>query len=769
MENLLQQSAAFLNKQSSAPVPLVDVTPDPNAMVASQTESELVESQSQPVTDMMQLSTPQVETVESRCKDFMKAIIARSVHGSSKTLSQLVELVKRSLEEFRGVVAAHQPDIDENSSKDVCQLSEAQKTALLAELNHAANVQTLGEDIKSVARRESLGHRLKSSHPFEDDAVAAMWRWETFSAQHFSSPASSAILKEAKLVRGRYSRVVKAISKVIEQVSKLPYDESKVAPLEEKVSKAVAEVEKAKEKRREIEAKREKDAQEKASKEALKEQKRKEKEEADLLKKQQQEAAAKAKADQQAEKEKKANEEKMKQAEKLRKQQTALKSFFGATAPSSSAAGLKALSSSVALSSSGSASTCNNSGATTSSISLSVATKSGEPYNLTDEDRYLSFINQVNRGMTMAEILADHRKQRQLRNAFSSHNQNNISKKCRTIRISVLASSATPKAKSTFNAFEDNEDDYVEMKEKVVNNKIKTFFFHEDYRPAYVGTFSKSSSIISGRNPLNKDNEVFNYEYDSEEEWEEEEEGEDIMESGDEEEEEDEANELEYDDMFRRDDDFGSDVDEDGEDLQVMTIGSMNRVRQEVLGPRFVSSVQTNELETAVDNSSNITKYSPDQIIVINDKSKVRGMKPNSANTTSSEMSFVPCLMSEDDDLCRLAGYATVVYAPSFCTLTYKAAVGASHAEKEKGNSKIPRDKASGSIETTSKKKDKTATTESTPAGEVGEASVTSGEPVKEKMMKGFDETKVSISKPILWSTILLTLSLLSAFYRLSI
>jgi chromatin assembly factor 1 subunit A len=42
----------------------------------------------------------------------------------------------------------------------------------------------------------------------------------------------------------------------------------------------------------------------------------------------------------------------------------------------------------------------------------------------------------------------------------------------------------------------------------------------------FSGTWSKKSSIISPRNPFQKDNKLLDYEYDSEAEWEEDEEGE---------------------------------------------------------------------------------------------------------------------------------------------------------------------------------------------------------------------------------------------------
>ncbi|EJD52907.1 hypothetical protein AURDEDRAFT_157461 [Auricularia subglabra TFB-10046 SS5] len=50
---------------------------------------------------------------------------------------------------------------------------------------------------------------------------------------------------------------------------------------------------------------------------------------------------------------------------------------------------------------------------------------------------------------------------------------------------------------------------------------IKLLQYHEDVRPAYWGTWTKSSASVGPRTPFGQD-AVFNYEYDSEEDWEEE-------------------------------------------------------------------------------------------------------------------------------------------------------------------------------------------------------------------------------------------------------
>jgi len=83
--------------------------------------------------------------------------------------------------------------------------------------------------------------------------------------------------------------------------------------------------------------------------------------------------------------------------------------------------------------------------------------------------------------------------------------------------------------------------------------RAKLFQFHENYRPAYYGTWRKTSKNISGRHPLRKDVELLDYEVESDEEWEEEEPGESISHS-----------EGENDDEPEEGGGGGDDDDEDG-------------------------------------------------------------------------------------------------------------------------------------------------------------------------------------------------------------
>ncbi|XP_051980204.1 chromatin assembly factor 1 subunit A-like [Xyrauchen texanus] len=61
--------------------------------------------------------------------------------------------------------------------------------------------------------------------------------------------------------------------------------------------------------------------------------------------------------------------------------------------------------------------------------------------------------------------------------------------------------------------------------------RMKLLHFHDNYRPAYLGTWNKKSTQISPRCPLRQDKELLDYEVDSDEEWEEEEPGESLSHS----------------------------------------------------------------------------------------------------------------------------------------------------------------------------------------------------------------------------------------------
>ncbi|KAI8072406.1 chromatin assembly factor 1 subunit A-domain-containing protein [Gongronella butleri] len=127
---------------------------------------------------------------------------------------------------------------------------------------------------------------------------------------------------------------------------------------------------------------------------------------------------------------------------------------------------------------------------------------------------------------------------------------------------------------------------------------MKLLQFTEDVRPAYYGTWNKQSTTISAKNPFTMDNEMVNYDHDSEAEWEPEGEGEDIR-SGDEDD-EDIAETGDPEDVgwlvpegYLSDGEGVDDGDEEGiaKVVQRLTVRSKSRkiaaIRPIVVGPLF--------------------------------------------------------------------------------------------------------------------------------------------------------------------------------------
>ena len=95
----------------------------------------------------------------------------------------------------------------------------------------------------------------------------------------------------------------------------------------------------------------------------------------------------------------------------------------------------------------------------------------------------------------------------------------------------------------------------------------KALCFHEDARPGYFGTWTRSSKVIGPRRPFAKDTLVFDYGYDSGEEWEEEPVGEDVADDAEDE-------EADADDADSDADSWLVDDDEEIADLASLARGS---------------------------------------------------------------------------------------------------------------------------------------------------------------------------------------------------
>ncbi|KAG2232331.1 hypothetical protein INT48_002280, partial [Thamnidium elegans] len=93
------------------------------------------------------------------------------------------------------------------------------------------------------------------------------------------------------------------------------------------------------------------------------------------------------------------------------------------------------------------------------------------------------------------------------------------------------------------------------MYKNIRSLKMKLILFNEDVRPAYYGTWSKHSKIVSGRRPFAKDASVLDYDYDSEAEWDYDVDGDDIHTLDPDDEEEDMLPDMTYEEEMIVDDD----------------------------------------------------------------------------------------------------------------------------------------------------------------------------------------------------------------------
>jgi len=102
--------------------------------------------------------------------------------------------------------------------------------------------------------------------------------------------------------------------------------------------------------------------------------------------------------------------------------------------------------------------------------------------------------------------------------------------------------------------------------------RAKLLKFHENRRPAYWGTWTKASKMITGRRPFAMDEERFEYDYDSDDDWEEEEEGESLSDDEKDKEDEDETEKDDYevDNEFFVPHGYLSDEEEDKEEDEVL-------------------------------------------------------------------------------------------------------------------------------------------------------------------------------------------------------
>jgi chromatin assembly factor 1 subunit A len=426
---------------------------------------------------------------------------------------------------------------------------------------------------------------------FENDTEDRMWRWEVISIDILPSNVVSKIRK-ARSARNKLRqhqaatlRLVASVQKAIPLIrdpscpkNKLDTAVAKLSKDEEKVLKYEREAEKQKlakqaKRQKELEAEAKRLEKEEAAEEKRREKERKQQEaeqkklEHERQKKEAAEAreeAKKKKAQLQKEKEEQQKAAEKRKEESLKKQASCLMSFFGACKSSSPKKRVE---------------DTDMAGATSVAEAKTDTSSSDGDF---DAEKFRSSINSKEKhdsgpifGKLSPQAIA--------------------SRKRRTRQVSVSVY-VTVMPDNAFDA-----QPFAEQQIIQIPNKYRFLSFHEDCRPAYHGTWSKKSSIVSGRNPLGKDTDVLDYEYDSEFEWEEGDDdiGEDVNDDGKDQEEDmdDEEGDIKnynYQDGWMVDDDDllegNEDMDEETRELYKKKLLS-GQARSDMLTPNTVCVV----------------------------------------------------------------------------------------------------------------------------------------------------------------------------------
>ena len=325
---------------------------------------------------------------------------------------------------------------------------------------------------------------------FEDNNPDRFWRWEVTTLDILNSDANSKARK-ARTARKKISSYQLALLKLVKSLEEI--EKQILNPTLPKIEKAKAKIsrdeervlkfERDAEKQRLAEESRarkllEQEAKKKAKEEAS-EAKRRKKEEVAEKKKEAAQAREDEKRKREEEKflreEEKKRQEKKKQ-EKASKQKASFRSFFAV--PKKETKDHKK---------------ANDKNECTDGIDKSFDAK--------------FFRSQIDASSNVIRFSLKGQKRSECAIASRKH-------RTRTIAVSVYQTVVADDA-------EWGTPDYLEQTTIRIPNKYRFLSFHEDCRPAYRGTWTKRSSIVTGKTPFDKDSSIFDYEYDSEAEWEE--------------------------------------------------------------------------------------------------------------------------------------------------------------------------------------------------------------------------------------------------------
>eukprot|EP01039_Chlorochromonas_danica_P009257 gene9256-10220_t len=397
----------------------------------------------------------------------------------------------------------------------------------------------------------------------------------------------------------------------------------KIVAFEEKLSKCIVEVDKMKEKRKEMEKKRQT------------------KMEQEQVKRQQAQRLAAEREAKEREKESKAREQKEKEESKLAKQRSFFKTFLVAKEKDSSSS---------SLSSTG----MNNNNNSGNGVDGERGGEKVEVVDIVEEEEKLDRLVRLIQSSSWTWGNATN-------NDSPSNNHRPKKrwvkkKKPRFVTLPVavtvdLTSAAAPT--EGCNLLQ-KDSQYTETRLKTFRNRQITLSFHENHRPAYVGTYQKTSTIINGRRPLARDPSVLIYDYDSEAEYVSEDEVSDAESLNDDacsvENEGGNAagDELEYDGFFVKDgEEDGGEAMDDGEEKEGMVNYSL---QEERCGPYYII------------NDTPIPKHPSGQswMGVYIGTTASRSYQPKVED--GMLVGLQRCIGGQEEDAMKLAAYGAVLY-----------------------------------------------------------------------------------------------------------
>jgi hypothetical protein len=451
--------------------------------------------QDHPLADGQFSNSSSLEKLTDEFPDAAIPLLASVIEGRSESLTQLTNFAAEILTQ-RGLISLPTEQIADKIKR------------LATRKNPIKNPQLL----RVTSSSEQTAAPAVPLNVFEDQNPDYLWRWEV-TVLEILPESTIATIKKARTARKKITSHLNALLKLIttiQEVSSLfvkgPTDQAnnsmepilaRISQEEEKVLKYEREEEKNRlaahaKRQKEIareEARTRKQEEQMQRRERAAEGKRLEKE----RKKEQAEALKQQKAAEKEEQERK--ERAMKEASR-KKQEKCLLSFFSNAAPGSSQ------NSSQRRSTSSSRSTIRKASHDTGASSLSMSTKT---FPLE------TFRTQIasSSTSTLLPIFAK----------LSSSARQSRRRRAKQITVPVYVT-VYPEGYDEANPFSQQQP-YAELKDVKVRNKYKLLSFHEDIRPAYYGTWSKTSRVITGRNPFAKDTSFLDYDVDSEAEWEE--------------------------------------------------------------------------------------------------------------------------------------------------------------------------------------------------------------------------------------------------------